>query len=429
MSNLIIIREIEIDSIDLVLYRQLNSSILFFNSPTPVDIIAPDAPTNLIAIVTEDDEIQLNWDNNSEEDLDHYNIYRDSVKIDESLTNEYLDNSVSLNTEYDYYITAVDTSDNESTASNTETIISISPGWYTPVDSGGFNLTDAPVTMRVGFAVWDSSNDVFYIVGAYNGSSYLNNIYKYDPNTGIWSEEYDGSSGNASHFGAGNGSYTAWLINGIIYFGFGTSTTTTIYAYRLSDSTYLGAVYILPSGNFGGSIKSIDITGNRIIVSGNTSRQNRTALIDGFDGTIELTELADFPDGHSAYSASSCYVDGYFYFKSGSSSTSSSILTNKFYRYDPVGDSWLEITVAPTSGGGGILWHYNGNIYWFRQTTSIGSFIHVYNINDNSWSTLETNDAPTETNNSIHAIRKTNQLWCFGGLDGVTSDKINVRVV
>jgi fibronectin type 3 domain-containing protein len=91
------------------------------DSATPSDTTAPAAPTNLSATAG-DSTVSLDWDDNSEGDLDGYNVYRSTTsgsgytQINGSLvgSSDYTDNSVTNGTTYYYVVTAVDTSSNES---------------------------------------------------------------------------------------------------------------------------------------------------------------------------------------------------------------------------------------------------------------------------------------------------------------------------
>ena len=89
------------------------------------DTNAPAPPTNLSA-TPGDTTVSLDWDDNSEIDLEGYNIYRSlvsgsgySILNGSLLTNsDYVDNAVTNGTTYYYVVTAVDTSLNESADSD-----------------------------------------------------------------------------------------------------------------------------------------------------------------------------------------------------------------------------------------------------------------------------------------------------------------------
>jgi subtilisin len=77
------------------------------------DTTPPVKVTGLSATAFSSSQIDLTWDANTEADLDHYNIYCDTVKIAESTTNSYSDTGLSASITYDYEVSAVDTNGNE----------------------------------------------------------------------------------------------------------------------------------------------------------------------------------------------------------------------------------------------------------------------------------------------------------------------------
>lgn len=92
--------------------------------------LPPSAPTGLTATAG-DRQVQLDWDDNGEEDLDGYNVYRseggDYVKQNLSLlpASNYLDATVLNGTTYYYVVTAVDLAGQESAVSQE---VSATPG-------------------------------------------------------------------------------------------------------------------------------------------------------------------------------------------------------------------------------------------------------------------------------------------------------------
>jgi len=103
-------------------------------SATPSDTIPPSPPTGLLASGG-NGTVALNWNDNAENDLDGYNVYRSTtsgsgyVKINGPLvsSSNYIDNTVTNGTTYYYVVTAVDIVSNESNNSIED---SATPGVY-----------------------------------------------------------------------------------------------------------------------------------------------------------------------------------------------------------------------------------------------------------------------------------------------------------
>lgn len=92
-------------------------------TPDEPDTTPPAAPTNLAAVAG-DGIVSLDWDDNTEPDFQIYNIYRATAsggrytEIDNDTPSEFVDNFATNGITYYYVVTAVDTSGNESAASN-----------------------------------------------------------------------------------------------------------------------------------------------------------------------------------------------------------------------------------------------------------------------------------------------------------------------
>lgn len=108
------------------------------------DTSAPASPSGLAAVVGTGKSVSLDWNDNTDDDLSEYGVYRslDNVtfaKIAEVRASRFVDVDVSLGTTYYYRVTAIDTSENESAASGS---VSAVP---TTVGSGSVDAT-APST-------------------------------------------------------------------------------------------------------------------------------------------------------------------------------------------------------------------------------------------------------------------------------------------
>ena len=98
------------------------------NGNTCINVTAPNAPTSLSQTSGSNNSLTLNWADNSEFDLEKYNIYRDTnanftattsniINSSDVTTSVYTDSTVSTWTTYYYQITALDSSSNESATS------------------------------------------------------------------------------------------------------------------------------------------------------------------------------------------------------------------------------------------------------------------------------------------------------------------------
>ena len=90
-----------------------NIAVVYFN-----DMIPPSAPTNLTSTEALYNSITLDWDDNTEEDLSHYEIFRDGVYAGRSTVSSYVDTGLLEQTTYSYRVFAIDISGNESPQSN-----------------------------------------------------------------------------------------------------------------------------------------------------------------------------------------------------------------------------------------------------------------------------------------------------------------------
>ncbi|MFO8006741.1 MAG: PA14 domain-containing protein, partial [Candidatus Brocadiia bacterium] len=117
------------------LYLGLEGKGFAYGEQTTGDTTPPAAPTGLTATAASESQVNLNWDDNTEGDLDSYNVYRDGSQIATGVaSSSYSDTGLSPSTQYCYTVTAVDTSSNESTESAQDCATTLAPG-------GGDGLT------------------------------------------------------------------------------------------------------------------------------------------------------------------------------------------------------------------------------------------------------------------------------------------------
>jgi len=90
---------------------------------TTTDTVAPEAPLNVTGKAL-NKGAYIDWDSNTETDLNGYNIYKDGVKVNTSLvySSHFSVGDLTNGTAYDFTVTAVDTSGNESLHSLSATV-------------------------------------------------------------------------------------------------------------------------------------------------------------------------------------------------------------------------------------------------------------------------------------------------------------------
>jgi peptidoglycan/xylan/chitin deacetylase (PgdA/CDA1 family) len=108
--------------------------------PPPEDNTPPAAPTGLTATAVSSSQIDLDWNANTESDLDHYSVYRDGTFVASTTVSNYSDTGLSASTTYYYKVTAVDTSGNESDPSAQASATTQSGAAPPPPPTGGWDF-------------------------------------------------------------------------------------------------------------------------------------------------------------------------------------------------------------------------------------------------------------------------------------------------
>ncbi len=124
---------------------------LLWGSEPYKDLIPPEKPTGITTSVKGSAQIDLDWNDNSETDLSHYNIYHSinsQFEINsESLagssgTSDFSDTELLAETIYYYKITAVDTNENEGLPSDIVSATTLTPDPYPPASPTGLTVID-----------------------------------------------------------------------------------------------------------------------------------------------------------------------------------------------------------------------------------------------------------------------------------------------
>jgi chitodextrinase len=181
-------------------------------TPAAPDTTPPSAPTNLAAIATAYNRVNLTWDASSDNSgtVSKYYIYRGGAVIAETTGLTFADTTVNASATYSYIVRALDPSGNVSAASNTATVTTpAAPDTTAP--SAPTGLVATSISSRQVNLRWNASTDNVG-VSAYR-------IYR-------------------------NGSLIATVPAGTLTFGDGTVTPKTAYGYYIRATDAAGNVSV-----------------------------------------------------------------------------------------------------------------------------------------------------------------------------------------
>ncbi|HXW77291.1 MAG TPA: kelch repeat-containing protein, partial [Candidatus Eremiobacteraceae bacterium] len=108
-------------------------------------------------------------------------------------------------------------------------------------------------------------------------------------------------------------------------------------------------------------------------------------------GTWMTAQPIPEPVDHAAAAS----LDGYLYVAGGSVEN---VVSNKFWRYDPIADAWTSIAPMPVARYGATMQAFDGKLYLFGGATSHGDdemSIEVYDPSTRAW-TLRSNELGVE---------------------------------
>jgi hypothetical protein len=137
-----------------------------FYTFTTTDITPPAKVSGLAAEEVGKDYVKLKWDENQEDDLSHYIIYKDYVEIGTSAQPAFIDNNLQSDTGYNYRVSAVDTSNNEGELSDTLAVRTLSEDTTPPAISGVKVEQVSGTTATISWATdEDATSVVYYGIG------------------------------------------------------------------------------------------------------------------------------------------------------------------------------------------------------------------------------------------------------------------------
>lgn len=139
-----------------------NNSNSFYKFRTP-DITPPPQVTGLKAASSGSSSIFLSWDNISISDFGYYNIYRNRVLIGNSTANSFNDTGLGSSADFNYKVSAVDSSGNEGPQSDTVIVSTLGVDSTAPVISSINAFANTDTTAKVTWLTNENSTSaVFY---------------------------------------------------------------------------------------------------------------------------------------------------------------------------------------------------------------------------------------------------------------------------
>lgn len=150
--------------------------------------VAPAAPTNLTGTAG-NASVSLSWTPDSASNISGYQVYQNSVLVQTvtSPTSTATLTGLTNGTTYSFYVTAVDTSGNVSSPSNT---ISLTPTAATNLSTSSWTQLAPMTTPRFFEATAVDPNGYVYVMGGVAAGSTggaLSSVERYDPSTNTWS--------------------------------------------------------------------------------------------------------------------------------------------------------------------------------------------------------------------------------------------------
>lgn len=149
------------------------------------DTTPPSIPKNLKASNITNKSVQLSWDASTDNvAVSHYKIFRKGIQVATSNTTSYTDTGLAANTDYQYRVSAVDTSNNESVDKSTAINVKTLAAGDTKPPSTPINLHASSITSTSFTLTWSASTDNVKTTGyrIFNGNSQLGtsttNLYK-----------------------------------------------------------------------------------------------------------------------------------------------------------------------------------------------------------------------------------------------------------
>ncbi len=238
-------------------------------------------------------------------------------------------------------------------------------------------------------------NGKAYFGGGYVGNNTnLNEMYEYDPATGIWAAKNDlpGSVANRS----GGITFTidgkAYLGLGIVDFNSFTTPTwtflTDLWQYNPSSDTWTKKADFPGAGR--GYCGVFVVNNKAYVVGGNTGKLTADAINDVYEydpASDKWTKKADYPNGNYIKNQPFAFgLNNKGYIVGGQTSNG---ITNANYQYDPATDTWTAKKAIPLpKASGGVSFIANGKGYCTLGSQGNGQYnptTYAYHPDIDDW--------------------------------------------
>jgi N-acetylneuraminic acid mutarotase len=249
-----------------------------------------------------------------------------------------------------------------------------------------------------------AANGNIYAIGGDGGSSFLNTVERYDPDTDSWSTASSMPT-NRRRLGVVESGGSIYAIGGDD--GNGPVATTEVYD-PSSDSWSTASSMSTSRIRHGVAALNGDV-----YAIGGRDGSNVLSSVEQYDPeTDSWSSVASLPAAREYLSA--VEAGGYIYAIGGFSSGGS--FQTDVYRYDPGADSWTTVASMPTPRAQMAVAEINDDIY------AIGGYdgtflndVERYDPDTDSWSTESS--MPT-TRNALAGAAVNGQAYAIGGYDG-----------
>ena len=208
------------------------------------------------------------------------------------------------------------------------------------------------------YACGFSSPDAGFVFGGINGSTYLNDVWKYDPVLNTWEEK-------TALPAEGRGGSSVFVINNIAYLIGGRTVSTDaieeVWAYDLINDVWEHKSN-LPFGARWRAAATVCADKGYIIFGKDQSNRFCSELMEYNPSGDNWTQISTFPGTGRTYSALACISDD-LVITTGLDTAETSY--NDMWRFDFSASQWQQLNTIPANGRRGGMCFNNGSAIYY----------------------------------------------------------------